>query len=190
MSTHSNRPLSRASTTSINSFEQHSQTHNGQTQYPQQPPQQTHYQHPLSNSFSAEYPPLEAALLQVAQHAQQSEDISLDSMQQLMAYSAQPPHSMSQHNGLPTDQQPFDVNHGHVIHHTADQLPPPPSAPIEVEEKKKKGSASGSATNDKELRAMLAQNQGRVLQDVAAEVIATDRTSKAEKSKQLFAMLW
>ncbi|KAF2176271.1 hypothetical protein K469DRAFT_607759 [Zopfia rhizophila CBS 207.26] len=63
------------------------------------------------------------------------------------------------------------------------------SMPPEAEEKKKKGSASG-ATNDKELREMLARNDGRDLKDVAAEVIATDRTSKAEKSKQLFAMLW
>ena len=37
---------------------------------------------------------------------------------------------------------------------------------------------------------MLQQNEGRKLKDVAAEVIQTDRTSKAEKSKQLFAMLW
>lgn len=63
-------------------------------------------------------------------------------------------------------------------------------APVEVEEKKKKGSASGAATNDKELREMLVRNGTRELKDVAAEVIATDRTSKAEKSKQLFAMLW
>lgn len=63
-------------------------------------------------------------------------------------------------------------------------------APVEIEEKKKKASSSSSATNDKELREMLVRNEGRELKDVAAEVIATDRTSKAEKSKQLFAMLW
>lgn len=57
------------------------------------------------------------------------------------------------------------------------------------EVKKKKGAAS-SATNDKELREMLAKNDGRSLREVAAEVIATERTPKAEKSKQLFAMLW
>ncbi|KAH5617558.1 hypothetical protein HBI23_254020 [Parastagonospora nodorum] len=43
---------------------------------------------------------------------------------------------------------------------------------------------------DKELRQLLAENEGRHLEDVAAEVIQNDRTSKAEKSKQLFAMLW
>ncbi|KAF2810945.1 uncharacterized protein BDZ99DRAFT_462234 [Mytilinidion resinicola] len=67
----------------------------------------------------------------------------------------------------------------------------PPSAPSvsEVDEKKKKGSAY-TATNDKELREMLVRNDGRALKEVAAEVIATERTPKAEKSKQLFAMLW
>lgn len=61
---------------------------------------------------------------------------------------------------------------------------------VEVDDKKKKGGATGNATNDKELREMLKRNDGRRLHDVAAEVIATDRTSRAEKSKQLFAMLW
>jgi len=69
------------------------------------------------------------------------------------------------------------------------QSQPPAPTGTEVEEKKKKGSAS-SATNDKELREMLVRNEGRALKEVAAEVIATERTSKAEKSKQLFAMLW
>lgn len=59
----------------------------------------------------------------------------------------------------------------------------------EGEVKKKKGAAS-SATNDKELREMLAKNDGRSLRDVAAEVLATERTPRAEKTKQLFAMLW
>ena len=64
------------------------------------------------------------------------------------------------------------------------------AASVEPEEKRKKGGAAGNATNDKELREMLKRNDGRRLNDVAAEVIATDRTSRAEKSKQLFAMLW
>lgn len=57
-------------------------------------------------------------------------------------------------------------------------------------EKKEKKPSSASATNDKELREMLVKNDGRSLRSVADEVIANERTSKAEKSKQLFAMLW
>lgn len=58
-----------------------------------------------------------------------------------------------------------------------------------ADDKPKKGSAS-SATNDKELREMLSKNSDRSLKNVAAEVISTERTSRAEKTKQLFAMIW
>ena len=60
---------------------------------------------------------------------------------------------------------------------------------VEGDGQKKKG-ASSSATNDKELRELLAANDGRTLRDVATEVLKTERTPKAEKTKQLFAMLW
>ncbi|KAI9689540.1 MAG: hypothetical protein M1822_010191 [Bathelium mastoideum] len=59
----------------------------------------------------------------------------------------------------------------------------------ETDGPKKRGAAS-SATNDRELREILVANEGRSLRDVAAEVLKTERTPKAEKTKQLFAMLW
>lgn len=198
ISTKSNRPLSRASTTSIHSFEQHEQPHEYQGQYSHsQPQQQPHPNaHPLQYTQNA-YAPLEPALIQAAHHiSQQEQNLSVDHMQQLMAYSADPTQQQQHvaHQGMPA--QPFEAHTAHVLQAALGQGQPQPpqrmmSTPVpEVEEKKKKGSASGSATNDKELREMLVRNEGRRLQDVAAEVIATDRTSKAEKSKQLFAMLW
>lgn len=57
------------------------------------------------------------------------------------------------------------------------------------DDKRRKGSAV-TATNDKELREMLSKNEGRPLKDVAVEVIQKERTPMAEKTKQLFAMLW
>lgn len=57
------------------------------------------------------------------------------------------------------------------------------------DDRRRKGSAV-TATNDKELREMLAKNEGRPLRDVAQEVIQKERTPMAEKTKQLFAMLW
>lgn len=64
------------------------------------------------------------------------------------------------------------------------------SAPDVVpEDKRRKGSAV-TATNDKELREMLSRNEGRPLPEVAQEVIQKERTPMAEKTKQLFAMLW
>jgi regulatory factor X len=58
---------------------------------------------------------------------------------------------------------------------------------------KKKANGVSSAANEKheqELHDMLNRNQGRSLSDVGAEVLKNERTSKCEKSKQLFAMLW
>ena len=55
--------------------------------------------------------------------------------------------------------------------------------------KKKKGSAS-SAANDMELRRLFAENRGRPLKEVAAEVIVHERGPRSEKTKQIFAMLW
>lgn len=55
---------------------------------------------------------------------------------------------------------------------------------------KDKKAGTASAANDRELRELLSKNTHRSLSDVATEVIATERTSRSEKTKQLFAMLW
>lgn len=83
-------------------------------------------------------------------------------------------------------QQPMDYNYNMQPHQPAQAVPP---SLIDNGETKKRGSAS-SQTNDKELREMLRVNHGRTLSDVAKEVLTTERTSRAEKSKQLFAMIW
>lgn len=81
---------------------------------------------------------------------------------------------------LPQDQLPDHMRVGSV----------PPGLGAEMtDDKRRKGSAV-TATNDKELREMLAKNEGRQLRDVAQEVIQKERTPMAEKTKQLFAMLW
>ncbi|KAF2005488.1 hypothetical protein P154DRAFT_339090 [Amniculicola lignicola CBS 123094] len=185
MSVKSNRPLSRASTASLHSFDQHDQPSHGLAlPYQQQPSQlSTNY---TPQQYDANYSPLQTALLQAAQHASQQEGLPVDSVHQLMAYPGEPtqnPSASLPHPGFDQNHAApsFQINHGQqqFVH-----------AQSEEPEKKKKSSASGSATNDKELREMLVRNDGRALKDVAAEVIATDRTPKAEKSKQLFAMLW
>jgi len=57
---------------------------------------------------------------------------------------------------------------------------------------KKKGSATTAANekHEQELKEMVDRNRGRNLSEVGAEVLRYERTSKCEKSKQLFAMLW
>ena len=63
----------------------------------------------------------------------------------------------------------------------------------DVEDTKKRtsgGAAAATQSNEKELRETLDRNISRSLKDVAKEVIDSERTSRAEKTKQLFAMLW
>lgn len=187
MSTRSNRPLSRASTTSVHSFEQY------QPQQHQQRPTQFAPQPQYNAAYTSE--PLQPALLQAAQHVSAQDNLmnmSLESVQQYLGYQSeatpQPSHSQSQQtNGLPMDTAYHTSMGPHSQQQQQQHFMAPP---MDSEDKKKKASASGSATNDKELRQLLAQNENRNLKDVAAEVIQNDRTSKAEKSKQLFAMLW
>ena len=115
--------------------------------------------------------------------------MGLEAIQQLMGYSAETAANPAHVNGMASHS--FDQSqaiHMHMsMEHQQQQYTP---APPEVEEKKKKGGAAGAATNDKELRELLAKNEHRDLKDVAAEVIAADRSTRAEKCKQLFAMLW
>ena len=183
MSTRSTRPLSRASTASVHSFEHFSQQ-------PQQSRSASFTQQPQYHApFTGEA--LQPALLQAAQQVSAQDhliNMSLESVQQYLGYPTDAATTASQSTALST--QPIDahVYHNSLPQHAQQQqfiLPP-----VDAEDKKKKGSASGAATNDKELRQLLHQNEGRNLKEVAAEVIQNDRTSKAEKSKQLFAMLW
>jgi regulatory factor X, other len=68
------------------------------------------------------------------------------------------------------------------------------SAPVhsgaEMGDDKRRKASAVTATNDRELREMLGKNEGRPLREVALEVIQKERTPMAEKTKQLFAMLW
>ncbi|KAK1920387.1 hypothetical protein P3342_002683 [Pyrenophora teres f. teres] len=188
MSTRSNRPPSRASTTSVHSFEQFQQ--------PQQPrsaqfPQQPQYHAPFTTSEA-----LQPALIQAAQQVSAQDhliNMSLESVQQYLGYPAESNTNQAQHNGLPAQPHHHAYHNSlsqHSQHSQSSQQHSFMAPSLDPEEKKKRPSASGAATNDKELRQLLNQNENRDLKDVAAEVIQNDRTSKAEKSKQLFAMLW
>lgn len=183
ISTRSNRPLSRASTTSVHSFDHFAQQ--------PQPPRASSFTHQPQYNAPFTTDALQPALLQAAQQVSAQDQLinmSLESVQQYLGYPSDAAPAPPQPNPLPV--QPMDA---HAYHNSLSQPSQPQhfmAPPLDPEERKKKGSASGAATNDKELRQLLNQNEGRNLKDVAAEVIQNDRTSKAEKSKQLFAMLW
>lgn len=191
MSTRNNRPLSRASTTSVHSFEQFQQ------QQQQQQPQHTRavsftHMPQYHAPFTSEA--LQPALIQAAQQVSAQDQLinmSLESVQQYLGYQAdaatQQPQSNNNHSAQPLDSHPYHHSLSQQSQQHQQHFMAPP---MDAEDKKKKNAASGAATNDKELRQLLNQNEGRNLKEVAAEVIQNDRTSKAEKSKQLFAMLW
>jgi hypothetical protein len=63
------------------------------------------------------------------------------------------------------------------------------TAPVTgAEPRRPRGSAN--QTNENELKDMLEKSLSRSLEEVATEVTQNERTSSAEKTKQLFAMLW
>ncbi|KAF2766796.1 hypothetical protein EJ03DRAFT_376727 [Teratosphaeria nubilosa] len=89
----------------------------------------------------------------------------------------------------PQQQQQYMQQDGGYGNHVRMGSVPVHSGAEMGDDKKRKGSAV-TATNDRELREMLAKNEGRPLREVAQEVIQKERTPMAEKTKQLFAMLW
>ena len=58
------------------------------------------------------------------------------------------------------------------------------------EEKKGRKIANNNAANEKELRELIDANEHRPLESIARDVRNAERTQKAEKAKQLFAMRW
>ena len=106
-------------------------------------------------------------------------------------------HHHTQSASFPT-QQSMSFSHdspyvqaqdGGYAHHARMGSVPVQSGAEMGDDKRRRG-LTAAATNDKELREMLARNENRPLRDVAQEVIQKERTPMAEKTKQLFAMLW
>lgn len=140
----------------------------------------------------------EAALLQ---YVGTQGNHGLDPMlqQQLAVQQMQQQQQQQHHHHHQSIEQfqprPFTPQEAHYMMHGPDfgqahmHFPPALAASLEPEDRRRKSSAA-TATNDKELRELLARNEARALRDVAQEVIQKERTPQAEKTKQLFAMLW
>jgi regulatory factor X len=110
-------------------------------------------------------------------------------------------HMQSQmQNHAPNGYYPSDQAHYGGPPHAMEygQMQAPPARPMSASgtsngKGKKKGGNATTAANEKheqELKELVEKNRGRSLSDVGAEVLRNERTSKCEKSKQLFAMLW
>jgi len=100
-----------------------------------------------------------------------------------------PPPSQSYSHQQMSSQGPMPFANNFNALNSMRSVSVPPHEGFKMEDQTRKP-PSATATNDRELRELLTRNRGRSLQEVAAEVIATERTSKSERTKQLFAMLW
>lgn len=167
-STHSiHRPLSRASTQSA---------HSPAPEMLHQQHQHQYLNHHNPESLLLHYaqgsaPHMDAQMMQRTFHSQH---MPIDFTQQAQQFANQDASYMFQpaEYAVPMGMPAFPQLNGH-----------------EPEDRRRKGS-SATATNDKELRELLSKNETRSLPEVAQEVIAKERTPQAEKTKQLFAMLW
>ncbi|KAF1957578.1 hypothetical protein CC80DRAFT_515724 [Byssothecium circinans] len=188
-----NRPLSRASTASAHSFGQHDGQHphlaQPQANHPGTPQQVIQHigyasAQPHVNGTHCSNPQQEQ-LLHAVHHMQQQENVMDPAhQQQLIAFSNDGgPLQVLDQNIQATSQsyQMTQSNSAMSVSMDGDDL---------VKKKTKKGGSAGGARDDRELRELINQNTNRGLAEVARDILVLDRSSKAEKMKQLFAMLW
>jgi regulatory factor X len=124
-------------------------------------------------------------LIQAVHHMQQQENVMDPAhQQQLMAFSNDgvPLQVLDQNIQVPTP--------AYQIAQSSQGLPLGMDSEDMGKKKAKKGGSAGGARDDKELRELISQNTHRGLAEVARDILVLDRSSKAEKMKQLFAMLW
>jgi regulatory factor X len=133
-------------------------------------------------------PALMARMLQ-AENARQTTDSPLDSPIIQPSQQSHSPHDIQQQFQQPYYAQPSNMMYQQQAMEYAYQPVPQHAVAIKTEEAKRPRLSTGH-TNENELKEMLLKNISRPLDQVADEVIANERTSSSEKSKQLFAMLW
>jgi regulatory factor X, other len=145
--------------------------HNSEESYAQ-------YQHDMAHMHQ---PPIQPAM-----PLQEIRPMSQHGFPDLQPYPTQYPNSMPQY--------PVQNQHMHHIRHASEQYEGSPAPDDSGNEngaaRRKKGNAT-SLANDQELRRLLQQYSGKTLPEVASEVQKNEGSGgKAEKAKQVFAMLW
>lgn len=129
-----------------------------------------------------------------AQNPQVMHAVAMDPMMNQHMVSHQLQAGLEQYHARPYISQ--DHSHQYMVADPQDyarmmQYQPSMSVPpSDAGDDRRRKNSAATATNDKELRELLAKNEKRALKEVAQEVIQKERTPQAEKTKQLFAMLW
>ena len=180
------RPISRASTTSLN-------TPSAQPAQPYRHASETAHIPPRHEGHHA-YPLEGAAPKPEQQLNQPNHDYAIDPSLQdpngvRRAMSTEHPYDSYQAQFRPVMDRtyPFESRDSQIPTNFNDEQIQEDSGLGET--RKKKGSAS-SIANDVELRKLFRENHDRDLKDVAAEVLVHERGPRSEKTKQIFAMNW
>ncbi|KAI9837518.1 MAG: hypothetical protein M1819_007169 [Sarea resinae] len=188
-SRNSRRPLSRASTTSF-----HSTNTQPSHQHVQDSGFSLHNQQPQAFQYTAE----EGMILQSASQLTNPNGFVLDpALHASMGHHAMPygPDESFSHHAMTHPHmdsfQAFEGTQSPIFPaHNGDDGQGVASGESNIPGKKQKKGSTSSIANDNELRRLHRENKGRSIKDVAVEVLANDRGPKAEKTKQVFAMLW
>lgn len=184
----SQRPASRGSTASV---------HSGHTQHQHQHMESGYRISPYNglpiapnnHQMGTDYSAHQQSIIQNAANGVNAQD-SFDSQALQMSMGGHiPQHFQSQDSSqyYQPSQVPYITQQPSVDY---SYMPPQPPTSAPADTKAKKTGSQSSQTNDKELRELLSANMHRTLSEVAIEVLSTERTPRAEKTKQLFAMLW
>jgi regulatory factor X, other len=172
------RPVSRASTESFQSNEQHeyAQISDSHSHVNQQVSLGTNFSITANEQSHHDIGDIESALLGLRTPQTQQHD----------TFDTQHYHASREHPApFVNNEHPLPV---HIYSEQHAVKPVQNDAAQELDGRRKGGNSA--ANNDKEMRELLVRNDGRTLSDVAAEVLSTERTPRAERSKQLFAMIW
>ncbi|KAI9818541.1 MAG: hypothetical protein M1827_000600 [Pycnora praestabilis] len=193
------RPKSRASTTSVHSSNvrpSHQHAPDVSFDFQQQQTQQQEHHNPHQHSF--QYSPEEGMILQSAQQLANPHGLILDPAledhnNQGMAY---PPEGMYGSHAAMADRQlgsysAFESrdSQGPENEDLGQDTPEAGAIAKDGDKAQKKGSTS-SIANDRELRRLYRENQHLSIKGAAIQVLQNESGTMAEKSKQIFAMLW
>ena len=183
------RPISRASTTSLNTHGAQSvQQYRHASESTNLPLSQKSYPHPLHYTT-------DSAIRRSEQHVVTPDaGYIIDPSLQYPATGARAMSVDHVYNSQHEDTRP-SINHQYAFEPKESQFRTTFNDEQNQEDtgtgdlKKKKGSAS-SIANDQELRKLFRENHHRDLKEIAAEVLANERGPRSEKTKQIFAMNW
>ncbi|KAI9776229.1 MAG: hypothetical protein M1835_005581 [Candelina submexicana] len=189
------RPKSRASTASTKSTStQPSRQHESDAPFDFQ----QHHQQPQQEQDAFQYSP-ENMIMRSAQQLTNPNDLVIDPALEdpnahVMSFPSQ--NGSGNHPGL--EQLPagdfsafaHPSNHDFDVDNDMQAQATPEPGEKDVKEAPKKKGSNSSIANDLELRRLHREHQHMSVTEAAVMVLQNERTQMAEKSKQVFAMLW